>query len=288
MFYPSLMRIFLLHGMARTAASMLILSRRLKAAGHSPSLFGYHVTVSELDGIAERLVERVRTVMESDANLQGKPTGNLPYAIVGHSLGNVIARLASPRLPAGLSQVVMLAPPNRSPVAARLLEDNPIFRLLTRDAGQKLADPEFFSSLPRPEVPILVVAGVKGPNASWLPFEGRANDCVLALEETHLEGAPHPGGGRHAHLPHEPQRCRRSDLELSRWRGPCSSRAGADGLLPGLATRFRARRGLSRGGTLGRYSVPWGKPGASVCSRASFLASSSRSCGAAAAESAAA
>lgn len=190
MFYPSFMRVFLLHGMARTAASMLILSSRLKALGHSSSLFGYHVTVSELDGIADRLVERVGEVMAGDAVREGVPEGSLPYAIVGHSLGNVIARLASPRLPPGLSHVVMLAPPNRSPIAARYLEDNPIFRLLTRDAGKKLADPDFFASLPRPDVPILVIAGVRGPSVSWLPFEGRTNDCVVALEETHLEGAP--------------------------------------------------------------------------------------------------
>lgn len=184
MFYSRPMRVFLIHGMARSPASMALLAARLRKAGHQTHLFGYFVTRETLEDIAGRLTRRVEKALAS----AGGPAAE-PYAIVGHSLGNVIARLASPRLPAGLSRLIMIAPPNRPAVAARWLVDNAVFRVLTQDAGQKLADPEFYDRLPHPSVPTLVIAGTAGLKAPWLPFEGRPNDCVVALEETRLEGA---------------------------------------------------------------------------------------------------
>ena len=178
------MHVFLLHGMARTPASMFLLARRLAKAGFRTHLFGYQVSLQSLESIADRLVRKVEKTLEAEGS--GVPR---PFAIVGHSLGNVIARLASPALPPGLACLVMIAPPNRSPVTARWLEGNAIFHLLTQDAGRKLADPEFFDRLPEPDVPTLVIAGTAGFTAPWLPFEGRPNDGVVALEETHLEGA---------------------------------------------------------------------------------------------------
>lgn len=183
------MRVFLLHGMARTAASMIVLSHRLKAAGHRPSLFGYHVTVTPLHVISRRLTRHVGKVMEKDATRAGAPQP--PYAIVGHSLGNVIARLAVPDLPPGLHRFVMLAPPNRPPAVARALQANPVFRLLTGDAGRRLVDPGFFRDLPVPGVPTLVIAGTRGPSARWLPFRGETNDGILTVRETRLEGTEH-------------------------------------------------------------------------------------------------
>lgn len=185
------MHVFLLHGMARTPASMFLLSQRLKKAGHTTHLFGYFVTVRSLAAIAERLVRRVERELAKDVpegEEGGKPR---PYAIIGHSLGNVIARMALPKLPEGLCCLAMIAPPNHSPVSARWLEGNAIFRLLTQDAGRKLADPEFMETVPEPAVPTLVIAGTRGPKKSWLPFEGKPNDGIVALDETHLDGAVH-------------------------------------------------------------------------------------------------
>jgi hypothetical protein len=71
---------------------------------------------------------------------------------------------------------------------AKTLERNSLFRWLTRDAGDKLLDPEFFATLPAPQVPTLVFAGTGGPRQSWLPFEGRPNDGILLVEETRIAG----------------------------------------------------------------------------------------------------
>lgn len=182
------MRVFLIHGMARTPVSMWLLKRRLERQGHVCSPFGYSVILSDLDRITERFIERVRQDLEQDraAGSRDPPS----YAVVGHSLGNVITRLASPRLPPGFRGFIMLAPPNRPPVIARALISNPLFRALTRDAGRKLIDESFFDELPMPDVPALVIAGTRGPRAPWLPFGGEPNDAILRVAETRLAGVP--------------------------------------------------------------------------------------------------
>lgn len=170
------MQVFLIHGMGRTPRSFALLAHRLRREALRPVLFGYRVRDAPLAHIAARFAAFV------GEHAQG------PYAIVGHSLGCVITRLASPALPEGLAAIAMLAPPNRSPRIARLLRDVPLFRALTRDAGQRLADPSFYEGLPVPPVPTLVIAGTVGPRA---PFAGQPSDGLVALDETLLEGAEH-------------------------------------------------------------------------------------------------
>lgn len=186
------MRVFVIHGMGRTPVSMWLLALRLKTAGYRPSLFGYAVTLADLEAIKGRLVERVHEVLAADADDRPAdgPKVAPRYAIIGHSLGNLVARLASPELPVGFCRFAMLAPPNRPPVMAQALKDNPLFRAFTRDAGRRLADDGFFASLPVPRVPSLIIAGNGGPRAAWLPFAGTPNDAILRVDETRLEGVP--------------------------------------------------------------------------------------------------
>jgi len=163
---------------------MAVLGRRLVRYGHRPSLFGYSVSRSPLERIASRFAQHVERGLTEAGGAD-----RAGYAVVGHSLGNVITRLASDALPPGFERFVMLAPPNRPPALARLLRDNPVYRALTRDAGQRLADPAFFSELSTPKVPTLVLAGSSAP--PWLPHRGRPSDGIVAIAETALDGAEH-------------------------------------------------------------------------------------------------
>ncbi|MEM9592642.1 MAG: alpha/beta fold hydrolase [Acidobacteriota bacterium] len=182
------MRIFLIHGMGRTPASMWLLSQRLRRAGHRTSTFGYTVTLEGLETIGERFLGHIRDGLAKERARSG---GAEPeFAVVGHSLGNVVTRMVSPRLPAGFGGFVMLAPPNRSPAMARLLGDNPVFQAVTQDAGRKLVDDEFFERLPVPDVPALIIAGTRGPQLRWLPFGEQAHDAVVGVDEARLDGIP--------------------------------------------------------------------------------------------------
>lgn len=173
------MRVFLIHGLGRTPASMWLLARRLRQAGHAVTTFGYLASREPLASIAQRFAERIRQDVEDGE----------PYAVVGHSLGNIITRLAGPSLPSGFARFVMLAPPNRPPVMARMLRQ-PLLRIAAGDAGRKLNDETFYASLPTPSVPALIIAGTRGWRARWLPFKGASNDGVVGLEETRLHGVP--------------------------------------------------------------------------------------------------
>ena len=181
------MRVFLIHGMGRTSASMALLALRLRQAGHSTSSFGYLVSRQSFDDIVERWVAHIERHIQRDKAGDDDDA----FAVIGHSLGNVITRGALPRLPT-LARFIMLAPPNQPPAMARALERNLLFRALTRDAGQKLLDDGgFYAGLPVPTVPTLVVAGDAGPRFARSPWKGGANDGVVSVDETRLEGAEH-------------------------------------------------------------------------------------------------
>lgn len=166
--------------MGRTPLSFAILRRRLLRAGHRPSAFAYFVSRDSLQSIADQFV----------AHVQARVGPGEQYAVVGHSLGGIVTRLASPKMPPGFCRFAMLAPPNRSPAAARMLRDNGLFQALTKDAGQKLGDDAFYATLPTPDVPTLVFAGTTGMSS---PFHktGDVGDLLLSTEETRLAGATH-------------------------------------------------------------------------------------------------
>lgn len=180
------MRVFLLHGLGRTVLSMARLARRLESEGHRTTRFGYQVVTADLETTRDRFVERVLRVLAEDA-AEGLVQ---EYAVVGHSLGGVVTRLAAPSLPPGFSRFVMLGVPSRSPAVARSLGWNPLYRLLAGDAGRSLADPAFFERLPMPDVPALVIAGTRGPRAAWLPAGPEPNDGIVRVSETGVDGVP--------------------------------------------------------------------------------------------------
>jgi len=169
------MRAILVHGMGRSPLSQLVLARRLHSAGIRVHLFGYS-TLRPFASSLKRLVEKISTL-----------EGDEPFILVGHSLGCVLIRACVPHL-TGLrpSACFLLAPPNQVPRAARFFGKNPLYRLLTRDAGQLLSSEAFMKALPIPAGPVKVYAGVSGCTGTRSPFRDEPNDGILAVSETTL------------------------------------------------------------------------------------------------------
>jgi len=166
--------VVLVHGQGRTRASMALLARRLRRAGYGTLLFGYSVRAAGLDGIATGLLRAIKRGVATPV-----------YHLVGHSLGNVIARHAFRwGYPAGLGRMVMLAPPNAPADLARRWQGRPLFRRLTGDAGQRLADPGFYESLPVPPVPFGVIAGDRDHTG----LLREVSDGVVTVAGTRLPG----------------------------------------------------------------------------------------------------
>ena len=171
------MKVVLVHGMFRTPVAMALLGHRLGKAGFEIVYFGYTVVWESTEECAARLERRIAEAVGAGEE----------YALVGHSLGTVLIRMVLPRLARAPKACALIAPPSRACMAAKVVhERTPLFRFLTRDAGQLLASEEFMGSLPRPEVPTRLYAGTGGPRGRFSPFGDETNDSILTVDDTRI------------------------------------------------------------------------------------------------------
>jgi hypothetical protein len=169
----------LVHGMGRTPVSMLLLAKRLRAGGITTHLFGYSAAFERWQPCLERLRKFIVT-----------RAGDRRFIMVGHSLGCVLTRGVLPHLDHAPEAAFLLAPPTRASSYAIKLSQWRLFRLLTGEMGQLLARQDFMDSLPMPEIPLHVYAGIKGPRGSWTPFGDEPNDGILSVGEVQLGSLP--------------------------------------------------------------------------------------------------
>ncbi len=166
--------VFLLHGMARSRASMLTLSRRFKKSGYRVVNFPYSQMSKSLDGITTRLIESIQ-----------KNAAGRKFHLIGHSLGNIIVRNGFKKgYPPGLGRIVMLAPPNRPAKLAQKFKGNLLYRWIMGDSGQKLSERKFYDTLPVPTAEFGVIAGDKGLRL----MSKEPNDGIVLVEATKLAG----------------------------------------------------------------------------------------------------
>lgn len=166
------LNIVLIHGMGRTPLSMLYLQHRLRKLGYITHLFGYSPILESLQAVTDRLVQLIQTKI-----------GSQPYTLLGHSLGTVIIRNAYPQLSSHLpAACFFLAPPMVACQAAKFFSKVGLYRLLTGEMGQLLAQDSFIDQLTQPPNTKIYV-GTGGPRASWLPFGNELNDGILTVAE---------------------------------------------------------------------------------------------------------
>lgn len=169
----------LIHGMGRTPLSMCLLACRLRAAGMKINLFAYSVTFEKWDGCTQRLKQFIE-----------KKVGHEDFIVVTHSLSSVLTRAVLPKISHKPAACFFLAPPTQAYDAARRLAPRRWYRLLAGEMGQLLANHEFMSNLPVPEMPTKIYAGDAGFTGKYSPFEGQPNDGVLRVKERLLPVIP--------------------------------------------------------------------------------------------------
>jgi hypothetical protein len=172
------MHILLIHGLARTSLSLMLLEHRLRQAGHHTEPFSYFAFAEDFDAIAQRLNHTLQALAHRG-----------PYGVVGHSLGGVLTRaaLGLGQVSAPPHQVVMLGTPNQPPRLAPLAWNLWPFRWFTGQCGRNLTCQQFYASLPMLQSPYTIVAGTSGPTGPLSPFGEEANDGVVALSETYMQ-----------------------------------------------------------------------------------------------------
>lgn len=186
---PSGRLVLLLHGLARSEASMRSLGEAIvRDLDVDVAYFEYASTQASIKEHAAALREIIADLPESTQ-----------LFFVGHSMGNILLRHAigdwqrngDQQTLDRLQKVVMLGPPNQGAAIARQLSRTGVFGWVLGKSGLELGSDwdEFAVHLATPPCPFGIVAGRLPENLPMNPLVGAAGDFVVGVEETKLEGA---------------------------------------------------------------------------------------------------
>lgn len=188
--------VVLLHGIARTSASLRKLERALQASGFATLNIDYPSRKKAIAALADDIHPAISGFAERDA----------PLHFVAHSMGGLVARayIAKHR-PARLGRVVMLGTPNSGSEVADLLSGSRLYRTFYGPAGLELTTA--IRALPTVDYPVGVIAGNRfiDPVAGLLVLP-KPNDGRVSVQSAMLAGmtdhvvvkASHTGLPRHA------------------------------------------------------------------------------------------
>lgn len=174
--------VVILHGIARTSASMEKLARHLSSNGYHTVNIDYASTEHDF--------------AELTAQIHLLVGGNVPLGakthFVGYSMGTQLTRMyIAEHRPKNLGRVVMIAPPNRGSEVADFLKDNPLYRELWGPAGQQLTTEEnggIAAELPKPDYELGVIAGDRSIDPISSAVIPGKDDGKVAIERTKLDG----------------------------------------------------------------------------------------------------
>ncbi|MEM6783826.1 MAG: alpha/beta fold hydrolase [Bacteroidota bacterium] len=184
--------VVLLHGLGRSAASMVPMADALRAEGYHVVNAGYPSTEYPIDTLAARYVA---PALRGGCRPVAYPERRLH--VVTHSMGGILMRALAaqdglPDNPArsdNMGRVVMLAPPNQGSEVAEALKDWWLFQRTNGPAGMALGTTD---STPLALGPVPFETGVIAGTRSFDPwftllFDG-PHDGKVAVARARVEG----------------------------------------------------------------------------------------------------